>query len=291
MAISDSSFPSWDTDAEVYDSTRLRDSILAKRATPRSARGLTTGWETLDECFSLRKKQLTVVSGVPNHGKSEFMDALIVNSVRNHNWKWGIFSPENYPYDDHYEKIAEKFAEKPFRDIQPEVLEHIIETNRTNLFWTYPKTPTLGSISDLWHRLVENCGVDALLLDPWNTLEHRRPREQSETEYIGEALGGWIEFARLLDVHIFIVAHPTKIPINRDTNLPYLMNGYDISGSANWVNKPDNLIIVQRPDFNTCVTNVHIQKVRDQRHTGKKGTVAFEYDANHGGIYFEKGGY
>lgn len=275
----------WDERGEVYDVERLYSAMHAKRDNPAASRGLSTGWFLFDEFFTLRKRQLTVVSGIPNHGKSEWLDALMVNSMLEHRWKWGIFSPENFPYEDHLEKIVEKIARTRFENIGKDVLTELLAKLKKYLFWVYPASPSLAAIADLWKHLVVDSGVDAVLLDPWNTVEHKRPREQSETEYIGEALSGWIDFARTMNVAVFIVAHPTKIPSNRETGMPYLMTGYDISGSANWVNKPDNVIIIQRPDFKEATAVVHVQKIRDQRHTGQRGAVKFDYSAETGGLF------
>lgn len=278
----------WDEKREVFTTESMFSAIRARRKNPTPPRGLSTGWPLFNEFFSLRKKQLTVVSGIPNHGKSEFMDALMVNSILDHKWKWGVFSPENFPYDDHFEKIAEKFTEKPFSEISDNDVDFIVGKLKDYIFWSYFRSPTLAAIADVWKNLAITADLDAVLLDPWNTVEHKRPKEQSETEYIGEALSGWIDFARTMNVAVFIVAHPTKIPSNRETGVPYMMNAYDISGSANWVNKPDNVIIVQRPNFKEDTTHVHVQKVRDQRHTGKRGGVKFEYLPHKGGTYFAK---
>ena len=44
--------------------------------------GLSSGWETLDEYYKVVPGELTIVTGVPNSGKSEWIDAL---AVRLHN--------------------------------------------------------------------------------------------------------------------------------------------------------------------------------------------------------------
>jgi twinkle protein len=275
----------WDEKKEVYTSERLYPQIKEMHTNPHAQRGLSTGYLLLDEFFTWRKGFVTVISGVPNHGKSEFLDQLMVNTVFDHGWKWGIFSPENYPYEGHFEKIAEKMSGMTFCNLTARQVDEIVAKANKYFYWVYPKSPTLASIAACWEHLVIDQGVDAVMLDPWNCIEHKRPAKQPETEYIGEALTGWTDFARQMKVAVVIVAHPTKIPTNRETGMPYLMSGYDINGSANWVNKPDNVIIVQRPDFNTTFTHVHVQKVRDQRHTGKRGAVKFDYFQGRGGTY------
>lgn len=40
------------------------------------ARGLSTGWDAVDELYTVEPGQLTIVTGVPSSGKSEWLDAL-----------------------------------------------------------------------------------------------------------------------------------------------------------------------------------------------------------------------
>lgn len=39
--------------------------------------------------------ELTVITGVPNSGKSEWIDALLCNINANHEWKFALCSMEN----------------------------------------------------------------------------------------------------------------------------------------------------------------------------------------------------
>lgn len=39
--------------------------------------------------------ELTVITGVPNSGKSEWIDALLCNINENHGWKFALCSMEN----------------------------------------------------------------------------------------------------------------------------------------------------------------------------------------------------
>jgi twinkle protein len=58
-------------------------------------KGVSTGWPSVDEFFTVKESEFTVVTGMPSHGKSEWLDALAVNLVMKHNYRIAIFSPEN----------------------------------------------------------------------------------------------------------------------------------------------------------------------------------------------------
>src|SRR6185312_9523350 len=71
--------------------------------------GVTTGWRSLNCLYTVKTGQMTVVTGIPGSGKSEFLDALMMNLVRSHDWQFAVFSPENSPAAHHYSKLAEKY--------------------------------------------------------------------------------------------------------------------------------------------------------------------------------------
>src|SRR5690606_25936859 len=77
-------------------------------------RGAYCGWGDLDEHYTCMPGQLNVITGIPGHGKSEFVDAMMVHLAHLHSWRIAFYSPENYPIKLHVAKIAEKYTGKPF---------------------------------------------------------------------------------------------------------------------------------------------------------------------------------
>jgi twinkle protein len=81
--------------------------------------------------------------------------------------------------------------------------------------------------------------------------------------------------------------HPAKIYRNKDGTRP-VPTPYDISGSAHWYNKADNIICVHRDQANGSQdVELHIQKVRF-KHVGHLGLAILKYDKVTG-RYFELG--
>ena len=60
-----------------------------------------TGWRNLNSLYTVRPGELTAVTGIPSSGKSNFLDALLVNLARLHSWSFALFSPENLPLEHH----------------------------------------------------------------------------------------------------------------------------------------------------------------------------------------------
>ena len=88
---------------------------------------------------------------------------------------------------------------------------------------------TIEWLVDRASDAVVRYGVCWFLLDPWNQVEHKRERGESESDYQGRAIRTLKRFARSYDCGVLVAAHPTK-----DVKLPNgeirVPNLYDISG-------------------------------------------------------------
>jgi twinkle protein len=247
-------------------------------------RGFSTGWSTVDEYFTVRPGEFTVITGMPSHGKSEWLDALVVNLAKNHNFRIPIFSPENHPLEQHLSKIAEKIANKPFygvgRMTHDELLNIMFEVDKNFGFIKTTETEfTPIHIANEAADYLNSSSLDmpkAMIIDPWNEMDHNRPSGLSETEYISRVLTELRRFAREFKTHLFLVAHPMKMQKDKEGNYP-VPRPYDISGSAHWYNKADNCIAIWRDVANEPeLTQVHIQKIRFKA-TGRVGMVELDY--------------
>lgn len=258
--------------------------------------GDSTGWPSLDQHYTVVPGQLTVITGWPGSGKSEWLDALILNLARRA-WRFAIFSPENQPVEVHVSKFLEKFHGKPFgkgpteRMTEEEVSEGLTEIDDWFSFivpsvdakdrQTFGIDEILKATEARFHVLGYWRSKEVkkgLVIDPWNELEHLRPRELTETEYISQTLSYVRGWARRNMVHVWIVAHPQKLRRDDAGKLP-VPRPDSISGSQHWWNKSDAAIAVWREldqPMNPEVL-IYVQKVRF-KHVGKPGTVELLYD-------------
>jgi len=247
-------------------------------------KGHSTGWECVDEFLTIRSKQLTVITGMPSHGKSEWLDALCVNLARKHKYRICFFSPENHPLEMHCKKILEKIVHKPLWGNNKMTEDEMWKAMEVaDNYFSFVKvddesfTPR-DIIEQALPWLDSKIGFPkALVIDPWNELDHSRPSGLSETEYISQTLTILRKAAREYDVHLFLVAHPMKLQKQADGNYP-VPKPYDISGSAHWYNKADNAIAIWRDVINEPErTEVHVQKVRFNSN-GHPGMAQLYYD-------------
>jgi twinkle protein len=244
-------------------------------------RGLSTGWPALDELMTIAPGQLSVVTGIPNHGKSEFVDALMINLAQPSGWRFAVCSFENGP-DEHLAKLAEKHLGAPFFDgpTRRMSLNEFGEAmawlhDHFEFIRTDDEAPTIDWIMERARIAVLRHGVRGLVVDPYNEVEHQRPPGMTETEYISQLLGKLKRFAQNHGVHIWIVAHPVKLPReNGKLPVPTL---YDISGSANWANKADVGLAVHRNSPDTNLVGIYVHKVRF-KWVGKTGQIDLQYD-------------
>lgn len=244
-------------------------------------KGVTIGHENFDRLCSFETKRLCVVTGIPQSGKSEFIDEILERLNIRYGWRVAVFSPENAPLAYHASKLIEKFTGKKFDKEHlsfgeyKQVKEHLEQ----NFFFISPSENfKLDTILDRAKYLVRRRGIKILVIDPYNRLESEQGG-RNETQYISEQLDKLTTFAQLNDVLIILMAHPTKQPRNKDgvIEAPTL---YDISGSANFFNKTDFGLVVHRNRTDNTV-EVHVQKVKF-RHLGECGTALFKYNLNNG---------
>lgn len=276
-------FSEIDTDmndhSSVIHSEIVRDDIL-KYYHCGGEEGLSPGWTTLNELYRISKGQITLITGIPGHGKSELLDAIITNLAKSYNWKIMFFSPENHPVSRHARKLIEKYSGYPFfegynsRLTEDELLISIEWLN--NHFRFLVPEPGNRTVNFLLSQIKD---VDGFVLDPWNEVESKRPEGMTETEYISQALAKIKAVAIQRNIHIWIVAHPTKLQKNEAGEYP-VPTPYDISGSANWRNKADNILSVYR-NMDEHQIEIHVLKIRF-KDNGKLGIVNLKYNPVNG---------
>ena len=253
------------------------------------SRGETTGHSNFDRLFSFATSQLTVITGVPTHGKSNWLEHICMKLAAYGNWNFGIFSPEHYPLQLHFSVLAEKFIGKTFRKVSMYERMSKSELNHAKNFiskrfnWIRPDGDvfTIDAILNAAAGLVKRYGIKGLILDPYNKI-HAPIGSQSETQYINDFLTKLTIFKQKYDLHIFLVAHPRKMQ-KKDNGLYDVPTLYDIAGSANFYNQVDNGITVYR-NFETECTHVYVQKVKF-RHIGELGEAQFKYNLQNGRYY------
>ncbi|KAE8653324.1 twinkle homolog protein, chloroplastic/mitochondrial isoform X1 [Cucumis sativus] len=237
--------------------------------------GVPTGWRCLNDLYNVVPGELTIVTGVPNSGKSEWIDALLCNLNASVGWKFALCSIEN-KVGEHARKLLEKHIKKPFfggryggsvERMSVEELEQGKQWLNDTFFILRCENKSLRSISwvlDLAKAAVLRHGVSGLVIDPYDELDHQRLPNQSETEYVSQMLTEVKQFAQHNACHVWFVAHPMQLQ-NWSGCPP---NMHDISGNAHFINKCDNGIVIHRnrdPESGPIdLVQVCVRKVRNK---------------------------
>lgn len=249
-------------------------------------RGSGFGFPHLDSIYRVKTGQITIATGIPNHGKSAVMDALFVEKAEREAWRFAIFSPEQQPLMMHQRNLIEIYTRQPFSEGPTERMtkSEMLAANRwvsEHFSFILPETPDIDTILSLAKLQVYRNGVKGVVIDPFNEIEHARPQHLSMTEYVGEVLRKLKKFAREQDVHVWVIAHPTKLPRPKNPGDPEPIPGlWDISDSAHWRNKADIGITVWRDLRYNERNEVHIlvTKMRWKPDQGDIGRVVFKYN-------------
>ncbi len=224
---------------------------------------------------------LVVITGYPNHGKSNFLDQVAVHLSEQYGWRFAVFSPE-HTVRDHAIRLIEKRVGRPFHDgpTPRMTVAEAIDAARwvdERFAWITPGEDDIATpdwIIDKARGLALRMGIRGLLVDPFNEIA-QPPQFGTQTEFVSSMLSAFKKFARAHELVAFMVAHPkTVMRVNGKLPVPGLG---DILGSAHFNAKADAGITVHRPDLADSNdtkgqrTQVFVTKVREQPRMGVAG--------------------
>ena len=253
--------------------------------------GVDVGLGKLSEIYKPRLGEMTIATGAPGMGKSTVVEAILVNIAIKHEWRFGMYSPEQLPTHRHVAALMQQWAGVPFAEGYRQRMteaERDVALDWVNDYFIFidpaiDEVPTLDFVLEQARICIRRHGINGLLIDPWNELDHVRPSGQSETEYIGLALSKIRRFARMHNIHVWIVAHPTKLEKREDGSYP-VASLYDIAGSANWRNKADMGLSIWRDIGDRYApVEIYVQKVRF-RENGREDMARLQYDITTGAL-------
>ena len=264
----------------VYGATDYLDSVkeIYKNGT---GRGASTGIPSVDELFTVAEGQLSIVTGMPSSGKSEFIDQLMINLAKNESWKFAVCSFENPPHM-HIAKLAEKISGSPFYGgltprMTEEQLEEAVGFIDDHFVFLESKDggmATVESIIDRAKQAVMRLGIRGLVIDPYNYIEQTGTEEHNS---ISTMLTKITSFAKAHGIHVWFIAHPQKMYPREDGSYA-VPKGMNISGSAAWFAKADLGITVHRGEDSV---EIHCWKSRF-KWVGQQGVAHLRYDILNG---------
>jgi len=263
----------------IFELNDVRDSMLNSYRNGK-ARGTTTYVNDIDKCWTWRGGEVNVWTGYQNEGKTLMLNQLCAIRAYWESAKVGVFSPENMPLDDFYDDIVEMFVGKsadPFYEnnyMSEDEYKEGMDFVHDNFFLIHPeKDFKLESIFERARYLVRKKGIRTLVIDPYNTIEHKiRPGEREDL-YISRFMATLKRFAVENDLSINLVAHQLTAKKNEnDDGRYYKPNLNNVKGGGTFADKADNVLFVWRPnralDFKDSEVIFGSQKIKKQKLVG-----------------------
>ena len=249
--------------------------------TKGTGKGYSTGYASVDEIYTVAPAQLTVVTGYPSSGKSNFVDQIMVNLADKHDWKFAVCSFENQP-EIHISRLMEIYTKRRFFDgkdrmseSDKEIAFKFVKEHFLFIDTNGEEPSTLDSILERARVAVKRMGVRGLVIDPYNYIELPRS-DGTETNAISDMLTRVQKFCKAHDVHTWFVAHPSKIT-RQGTEQPR-PDGMSIAGSMAWWAKTDCGLTVHRKDHHV---EISVWKCR-YRWVGTQGETTMIYNKTAG---------
>lgn len=274
--------------SEVYD---LYDNGL-----PKTIKIENKSFGSFNDTWSTMKGHLVTVTGIPSHGKSTFVEWLVLNYVNECDMKVSFFSPEHSPMALHQSRLIERVTGKPFygKDrMSKSVIDRYQKWANERVYLTSAENgefPTWNWLLDKFKEQMYSYGIDIFVIDAFNKLDFDKGGE--DLANIRRVLTKITMFAQMHNVLVFLVAHPTKM--KKDATGAYEVPSlYDVSGSADFRNQTHDGFTIHRyfgNDMESPFTSFVSTKLKFNFQGSIGDTVSFQYD-NTCGRFYATGGY
>tara|TARA_R100000773_G_scaffold22815_1_gene20118 strand:- start:20757 stop:22511 length:1755 start_codon:yes stop_codon:yes gene_type:complete len=245
---------------------------------------LEIGVPSIDGLYKIMPSTFHVWTGIPNHGKSMFLDYVLLKLARKHGQKFAVFSPE-HSTQMHIRRMVQMISGKAFDEgfnqrMDKKELNEALAFLYKHFYFieTRDSVPKIDLILEIAKSSVMKFGVNGLVIDPYNEVDASRNNGKREDEHIRDFISLCKRFGRVHDCTIFVVAHPTKLQKSNQGRYDP-PSAYEISGAAHWHNQADAIVTIHR-DFDQNTTTFMTRKIREQGLYGQIGQAEFVYDFN-----------
>ena len=221
---------------------------------------------------------LIIMTGIPNSGKTDFLNDLTSRIMRDTERFVCYLSFEVPDKDKHIAHLVHLLLGKAnttaYTDEQLTPYIDFLNTHMIHLDM-HEVPPTPGNILHRADLIRRRHPLKYLVIDPYLFVEAQSGKNETETQSIKSMLTRFQSWGRDNHIWVIIVAHPRSLKKIDGKNEMEDINMYTISGSANWANLADFILSITRinePD--RAFTRLDVLKVRDQE-LCRTGTVYY----------------
>lgn len=251
-------------------------------------------FKSFNDIFKILLGQLTVVTGIPQHGKSNWLEWYLLNLINDRGLRMAFYSPEHFPLELHQSFFAEKAIGKPFFNSvhgQAKMTQHELNQykkwSQDKIYLTAPEkaeTPDWDWIFKKFEELVFRFGIKVFVIDAFNKVK----LHTGELIEINRVLAQLTLFAQMHNVHIFLIAHPTKMQKEVDGSGRYKVPQlYDVKGSGDFYDQTHNGLTVYRwfNEDGSGHTDVYTTKVKFKHQGLLNKSTGFNFIPANGRFY------
>ena len=221
---------------------------------------------------------LIIMTGMPNSGKTDFLNDLTSRIMRDTERFVCYLSFEVPDKDKHIAHLVHLLLGKAnTTNYTDEQLTPYIDFLNTHMIPQdmHEVPPTPGNILHRADLVRRRQPLKYLVIDPYLFVEAQNGKAETETQSIKSMLTRFQSWGREHHIWVIIVAHPRSLKKIDGKNEMEDINMYTISGSANWANLADFILSITRVNEpNRAFTRLDVLKVRDQE-LCRTGTVYY----------------
>jgi len=247
-------------------------------------KGMLTGMTCFDDIFSAELGQYTLVTGVPQSGKSEWLDQIIVKYNLSSKNKVGFVSIENEPFIFHYDKLAQKlYGRRPeAKNIGTKELEEVKSYINDNFFHVhFDKRYYLEEVLSKFRELTRRKGCRIFVIDPFNKVK-LKDHITSINDFTNEYHTQIDAFVKETNSHLFLVAHPNKTEQADGSESTFKMpNAYNIKGGGEHFDMSYNVLGVNRI-YEQKIVQIKTLKVKFKHLGEQQKNVYYSYNTVNG---------
>ena len=247
--------------------------------------GFKIGLKTFDETFSIDDEgRVMVVTGIPSHGKSEFVDQMVVGYNLRYDWKCAFCSVENQPVRLHKAKVFRKIygCSPTGYDLKTEKYQATKQFLDENFLFTSFSDGIydLNRVLDKAKELIFRKGIRVFVIDPYNKVRLKESLTKSITDYTNDYLLKLDQFAQKYRILIILVAHPKKME-KEATGKRAMPDFYDVKGGGEFYDMTPFGLVVHR-DFENDRVTVKNLKVKFNHLGENQAETKFAYNTKNG---------
>lgn len=256
-------------------------------------RGLEIGNE-LDNWVLHKKGSFSVVVGLDNVGKTNFMLWYYLALSIKHNLKWCVWSGENSA-GQLTRDLIQMLAQCKLNELsKTEILKY---NNKIDSWFTFVSNKKMYNHKELL-KIFKESNCDGGIIDPFTGLNHDRRVNQYERNYL--ICNDIREFCNTTGKAIYLMTHPMTESARRVYPPGHDYASYiqpprksDVEGGQVFANRCDQFLSIHRfinsPEL-WMMTQIRVEKIKDKE-TGGKPTLneplCFDYN---NGLGFTIGG-